>query len=164
MSFAIVSPLINYFKRNNMCKNYTDIPSGNFKTVVIPFSSTGAYELKVGKNLYFPHDTQLDNSFITAFDCIDNTELSSIPNVAGVISDNLSPSLLANCIVVFCNNEREIVATLAAGSIILSANSGKKTFTDFKDIVIGNSYIYFTSIAGLSTSNCFAAKVYYSEK
>ena len=45
----------------------------------------------------------------------------------------------------------------------LPANNGKHTFTDFSEMVIGNSYIEFSSIVGITTSNCFVIKVYYNE-
>jgi energy-coupling factor transporter ATP-binding protein EcfA2 len=61
------------------------------------------------------------------------------------------------------NNNKNVIATLAPGSMCLPANNGKHTFTDFTDMVIGNSYIEFSDISGLSSTNCFVIKVYYNE-
>lgn len=157
----VVSPLIAHFQNKGYSKDYTSIPSKNFKTVVIPFTSAGAYALAIGKRMYFPHDTQLDRSVIKGLDAIVNTELANIQSIDGEIKDVLGQSALAKCYITLCNNKKEILATIPCGAANLPQNNGKHTFTDFADMVIGNSYLVFTDISGLAITSCFALKVYY---
>jgi len=160
----LISPLIAHYLEKGYCRDYTDAPSKQYKLVVVPFAATGYYKLIAGGRLYFPADTQLDRSTIKAIDIVLNTELANAVTPDGSIRDTLTQALYAQSTITICDNNKKIIATLAPGSMCLPANNGKHTFTDFSEMVIGNSYIEFSSIAGITANvNCFVIKVYYNE-
>ena len=159
----LISPLIAHYLEKGYCRDYTDAPSKQYKLVVVPFAASGYYKLIAGSRLYFPADTQLDRSTIKAIDIVLSTELANAVTADGLIKDPLTQALYAQSTITICDNNKKIIATLAPGSMCLPANNGKHTFTDFSEMVIGNSYIEFSSIVGMTTSNCFVIKVYYNE-
>jgi hypothetical protein len=159
----LVSPLIAHYLEKGYCRDYTDAPSKEYKLVVVPFADSGYYKLTTTSRLYFPADTQLDRSTIKAIDVVLNSELLNVVTADGSTKDVIGQSGYAQATITICDNNKNVIATLAPGSMCLPANNGKHTFTDFTDMVIGNSYIEFSDISGLSSTNCFVIKVYYNE-
>lgn len=160
----LISPLVEWFKSGDFCRDYTEKFSRFNKQFVVPFAAAGAYQLQVGKKLYFPHDTELSGSHILAFDTFTAEQQAKRYNLNGVLCDVISLNDLAKCTVTFCDAKNNIIAQLPAASLNQLANNGKHSFVDFKNISWGNCYIEFSSIAGLTELNIFVAQVYYNPK
>jgi len=159
----LISPLVAHYLNKGYCRDYTEAPSDQYKLAVIPFAGSGYYKIQAGTRIYFPADTQLDRSTIKAIDVVLNSELLNIMGSDGLLKDLLPQTAYALATITICDNNKKIIATLAAGSMCVPANNGKHTFTDFTNMVIGNSYIEFSSIAGITQDNCFVCKIYFNE-
>jgi hypothetical protein len=155
---ALISPIINYFLQNNLCKDYTAIEGEMSTLVTLNFPNTGDYQ----RSYYFPSQTMLDgqNCTITGIEIVPSTELSKLPNG----QDNVDSSILPNGVVYISNLKRQIVAQLPLYGLQRSVNGGKPTFTYFNDQVWQNCYVEFTSTGFATPTTPLVFRVYYVNK
>ena len=155
---AVVSPIINYFLQNNLCKDYTAIEGEMSTLVTLSFPNTGDYQ----RSYYFSSQTMLDgqNATITAIEIVPSTELSRLPNG----EFNVDSSILPNGVLYVSNLKRQIIATLPLYGLQRSPNNGKPTFTYFNDQVWQNCYVEFTSTGFTTPTTPLTFRVYYVPK
>ena len=96
---ALISPIINYFLTNNLCKDYTAIEGEMSTLVTLNFPNTGNYQ----QSYYMASQTMLDgdNCTITALEIVPSTELGTLPTgqvaveASATITDNAAAALAA---------------------------------------------------------------------
>jgi len=155
---AVVSPIINYFLTNNLCKDYTAIEGEMSTLVTLNFPNTGNYQ----NSYYFASQTMLDgqNCTITAIEVVPSTELTILPTG----QTNVDSSILPNGVLYLSNLKRQIIATLPLYGLQRSANNGKPTFTYFNDQVWQNCYVEFTANNFTTPTTPLTFRVYYVNK
>ena len=155
---AVVSPIINYFLSNNLCKDYTAIEGEMSTLVTFSFPNSGDYQ----RSYYFSSQTMLDgqNCTITAIEVVPSTELTRLPN--GEFS--VDSSILPNGVLYMSNLKRQIIAQLPLYGLQRTANNGKPTFTYFNDQVWQNCYVEFTSTGFTTPTTPLTFRVYYVNK
>lgn len=155
---AVVSPIINYFLTNNLCKDYTAIEGEMSTLVTLSFPNTGDYQ----RSYYFASQTMLDgqNATITAIEIVPSTELSRLPSG----EFNVDASILPNGVLYVSNLSRSIIATLPLYGLQRSPNNGKPTFTYFNDQVWQNCYVEFTQSGFTTPITPLTFRVYYVPK
>ena len=155
---AIVSPIINYFLTNNLCKDYTAIEGEMSTLVTLNFPNTGDYQ----RSYYFSSQTMLDgqNCTITAIEVVPSTELTRLPN--GEFS--VDSSILPNGVLYVSNLKRQIIAQLPLYGLQRTPNNGKPTFTYFNDQVWQNCYVEFTQSGFTTPITPLTFRVYYVNK
>lgn len=155
---AVVSPIINYFLTNNLCKDYTAIEGEMSTLVTLNFPNTGNYQ----NSYYFSSQTMLDgiNATITAIEIVPSTELTILPTG----QTNVDSSILPNGVLYVSNLKRQIIAQLPLYGLQRSANNGKPTFTYFNDQVWQNCYVEFTASGFTTPVTPLTFRVYYVKK
>ena len=155
---ALVSPIINYFLTNNLCKDYTAIEGEMSTLVTLNFPNTGNYQ----QSYYFSSQTMLDgqNCTITALEIVPSTELVTLPNG----QNNVDSSILTNGILYVSNLKRQIVAQIPLTTLVRTNNGGKPTYTYFNDQVWQNCYVEFTSTGFTTPTTPLTFRVYYVNK
>jgi hypothetical protein len=155
---AVVSPIINYFLTNNLCKDYTAIEGEMSTLVTLNFPNTGDYQ----RAYYFASNNMLDgqNCTITAIEVVLSTELTRLPSG----EFNVDSSILPNGVLYVSNLKRQIIATLPLYGLQRTANNGKPTFTYFNDQVWQNCYVEFTSTGFTTPTTPLTFRVYYVPK
>lgn len=137
----IVSPLIQYFQRENLIKPFTATPGENCALVTLPFPNA-TYQVPY----YFAPQSLLDgeNSTITAIEVIRDIE----PEVLYVLPNgqlNFPSSYFMYGVLFISNNNRQVIAELPLSLMDTQLNQGKKCFTEFNDQVWQNCYVMFQS-------------------
>ena len=155
---AVVSPIINYFLTNNLCKDYTGIEGERSTLVTLNFPNTGNYQT----SYYFSSQTMLDgtNATITAIEIVPSTELTILPTG----QTNVDSSILPNGVLYVSNLKRQLIATLPLYGLQRTVNGGKPTFTYFNDQCWGNCYVEFTSTGFTTPTTPLTFRVYYLPK
>lgn len=150
----IVSPIIKYFYDTNKAAEVGCIEGELSKTIVLPITST-----QVNTQLYFNDDPSLDKAIIRSIEVVPSTTLANVTK-NGVAYDPLYLDY-AGGILVLQNKKNELLATLSLWTLIRSVNKGKATLTHFKDIDWSSSYVYFTNVGVIATTNAVVLRVYY---
>lgn len=155
---ALISPIINYFLSNNLCKDYTAIEGEMSTLVTLNFPNTGNYQ----QSYYFASQTMLDgeNCTITALEIVKSTELNPLPTG----QTNVDSSILPNGVLYVSNLKRQIIAQIPLTTLVRTNNSGKPTYTYFNDHVWRNCYVEFTSTGFTTTITPLTFRVYYVNK
>ncbi len=156
---ALISPIINYFLANDMCKDYTDVIGEKCMQIQLTLPTLAGFQ----QPIYFGSQTILDgeNCTITGISLISNTELGVSPS--GLT--NLDTALYSNLgILYIANLNREVIATLPLYTLVLINNNGKVQFTKFDKQVWANCYVEFSSTAFTSPTIPLLFNVYYTIK
>lgn len=155
---ALISPIINYFLTNNLCRDYTAIEGEMSTLVTLNFPDTGLYQ----KSYYFASQSMLDgqNCTITAIEVVPSTELTSLPNG----QSNLDASQLSSAVLYVSNLKRQVIAQLPLTTLVRSNNNGKPTWTFFNDQVWQNCYVEFTNSGFTTPVTPLVLRVYYVTK
>lgn len=155
---ALISPIINYFLTNNLCKDYTAIEGEMSTLVTLDFANTGLYQ----NSYYFGSQTMLDgiNATITAIEVVPSFELTTLVNG----QSNVDSSILPNGVMYVSNLKREVIAQLPLYGLQRSVNNGKPTFTYFNSQVWANCYVEFTSSGFTTPITPLVFRVYYVPK
>lgn len=155
---AVISPIINYFLTNNLCKDYTAIEGEMSTLVTLDFPNTGDFQ----RSYYFLSQTMLDgiNATITAIEVVPSTELGFLPN--GNL--NVDSVILPNGVLYISNLKRQVIAQLPLFGLQRTPNNGKPTFTFFNDQVWANCYVEFTSTNFTTPITPLVFRVYYVNK
>ena len=156
---ALVSPIVQYFLDNNMCKPYADSEGDKSISVYLPFSANGNTQ----QAYYFASNTLLDagNALITGIEVVDETTNSNIINP--LIRDNFPVANLASAVLYVSNLNREIIATLPLVTLVRRLNLGKLTFTHFTEQVWQNCYVEFTDASVITSAVGLWFRVYYKD-
>jgi hypothetical protein len=155
---ALISPIINYFLQNNLCKDYTAIEGEMSTLVTLNFPNTGNYQ----QAYYFASQTMLDgqNCTITALEIVPSTELAVLPTG----QSNVDSSILPNGVVYISNLKRQVIAQIPLSTLVRTNNGGKPTYVWFNDQVWQNCYVEFTSTGFATTITPLTFRVYYVNK
>jgi hypothetical protein len=154
----IVSPIIEYFVANKMCKDYTSIEGEMTTLVRLNFPLTASIQAPI----YFDSQSILDgdNCTITGIELVSRTELVAAPNGDGTLDD----IYYNKGILYIANLKRDTIAELPLTSLIRDLNNGKLKFTNFNDQVWQNCYLEFTDGGFSSPTIPLLFNVYYVPK
>jgi hypothetical protein len=154
----LISPIINYFLANNMCKAYTDIEGERSTTINLNFPNTGNYQ----ESYYMLSNSTLDgqNCTITGIEIVNSTELTR--NANGQIP--LDASQFRFGVLYISNLDRTIIAELPLYSLVRTNNNGKLKFTYFNTQLWQNCYVQFTASSFTTTITPLVLRVYYVPK
>lgn len=160
----IVSPIVEYFQRNNMARNYTE-PGGERCEMVTLNFPTQNYQ----QAYYFAPNNVLDgsNCTITAIEVVPNVIIGEIIGVLEYIPDgrqNFESSGLNNGVLYVSNLQREVISEIPLVSMVRSSNDGKLCFTHFDDQVWQNCYIQFTATSFTTAIRPLTLNVWYNTK
>lgn len=160
----LISPIVDYFLRNNMARNYTDIKGELSELVTLNFPTQNYQQA-----YYFAPQTMLDgdNSIITAISVVGNTlEPGSPGGLLNLPSGQQNfPGEYFNYGVLYISNlRREIIAELPLWNLNPNNNNGKPFFTYFEDVLWQNCYVKFTTTAFTSAIRPIAFQVYYTPR
>ena len=126
----------------------------------MPFTSNAL----IGTSYYMAPDTILNskNNTITAIEIVDSVTNSTAPTVPA--TDPLSVGQAAQGYFYFCNEKREVIASVSLAVLIRRLNAGKVQFLNFDDpIVWQNCFIQFDSLGtAITTANSVWLRVTYS--
>lgn len=138
MAYKVISPIMDYFLANDMCKDYTSIEGERCMLVQLN-PPTGA---RIQRPLYFDSSTMLDgeNCTITAIEILTTDVLSKSPNNQDPI-DGLT--VFRYGVLVVSDLKRQIIAQLPLSTLVTNNNNGKLKFTNFNTQVWQNCYIEF---------------------
>ena len=156
---ALISPIINYFLANDMCKDYTDVIGERCMQVQLTLPTLAGFQ----QSIFFDSQTILDgeNCTITGISLISNSELGVSPS--GL--NNLDTALYSNLAILYIANlNKEVIATLPLYTLVLSNNNGKVQFTKFDKQVWENCYVEFSATAFTSPTIPLLFNVYYTPK
>lgn len=154
----VISPIIEYFVGNNMCKDYTAI-EGEMSTLVrLNFPLLAPFQLPI----YFDSQTMLDgdNCTITGIELVNPQELAKAPNG----DTTLDVSYYDYAVLNIANLKREIIAQLPLNSLLRTNNNGKLKFTNFNDQVWQNCFVEVMSDNFSSPTIPLLFNVYYVPK
>jgi hypothetical protein len=140
----LISPIIQYFLDNHMCRSYTQM-EGEKSTLVTLNLPTANYQ----QPYYFTSQTMLDgdNAIITGINLVATQQLSYAPNG----QENYPYYLreIKESILTISNLKREIIAQLPMSILWKEASAGaigtgnKPCFTWFTDQVWANCFVEF---------------------
>lgn len=159
----LVSPIVDYFLKNNMARNYTDIKGEKMELVTLQFPTQNYQQA-----YYFSPQSILDgeNSIITAISTVgDDTELA-----AGGLTylpsgqQNFPGQYFTYGVLYISNAKREIIAELPLWNLNPNNNNGKPFYTYFDDVLWQNCYVKFTTTAFTSSIRPLAFQVFYTPK
>ena len=156
---AVVSPIINYFLANNMCKDYTSVQGEMSTYVQLNPPLNAAYQ----QPIYFPSNNILDgdNATITGIELISNVALVTSPSGEA----NMDTATLAKYGILYLSNlKREIIAELPLASLVRENNGGKLKFTHIDSQVWQNCYVEFLTAPFTSPAIPLLFNVYYTLK
>ena len=126
----------------------------------MPFTSNAL----IGTSYYMAPDTILNskNNEITAIEIVDSVTNSTAPTVPA--TDPLSVGQAKQGYFYFCNEKREVIASVPLYSLIRRLNAGKVQFLKFDDpIVWQNCFIQFDSLtSAITTANSVWLRVTYT--
>ena len=160
----LVSPLVQHFLDNKMCRNYTGVEGEKCQLVYLQFP-TQNYQ----QSYYFAPQTMLDgdNAIITAIEVIpDNSEAAGAEGGFSTLPSgqtNFPTSYFDRAVLYMSNLRREIIAELPLSILNRSANSAKPCFTWFQDQVWQNCYVQLVSNT-FPPDQPLAFNVWYVEK
>lgn len=154
----VISPIIEYFVANKLCKDYTAIEGERSTFVRLNFPLLAAYQTPI----YFDSQSILDgdNCTITGIELINPTELAKAPNG----DTTLDVSYYKYGILKIANLKREVIAELPLTSLIRTNNNGKLKFTNFNDQVWQNCFVEFMDGGFSSPTIPLLFNVYYVPK
>jgi len=143
---GIISPLIRYFRDNNMMRDFDDFACDRVAFVTLPIPNPLNYQ----QPIYFAPQNILDgeNCTITAISVVPLNELGTAPD------NRVNPSTrstLTNGVLYIANLRREIIAELPLEQLIAptigetGGNEGKPCLTWFNSQVWQNCYVQFTT-------------------
>jgi hypothetical protein len=159
MSYKVISPIMNYFLANNMCKEYTDV-EGEMCTFV---QINPTLNVNFQEPIYFDSQTMLDgeNSTITGIEFLTPTSLSNSPN--GGTNEYIN-AIAQYGILVISDLKRQTIAQLPLYSLVTQNNNGKIKFTFFNDQVWQNCYLEFNLTGFTIPTQPIMFNVYYVPK
>lgn len=158
MAYKVISPIMNYFLANNMCKDYTDIEGENIALVQLNPSLSATFQ----EPLFFDSNTILDgeNATITGIEFVNANQLIKTPSGQTTID----ASYYANGLLTISDLKKQIIAQLPLTSLISQSNGGKIKFTFFNTHVWANCYVDFTASGITSPTIPLLFNVYYVPK
>lgn len=153
------------YTARNMARGFGDMVSEKYKSVYLPFQTSGLLAPAIGKALYLNSDTQLDgaNCVLKGIELLDSVSASSF-NSGIYQRDNIAAANLQNGKLVISNESREIIATLPLYSLVRRLNGGKLTFLNIESHLWQNCYVEFTNLTGISASIGLQFVVYFDPK
>ena len=156
----LVSPLIDYLFASGKMKQVGSYEGSYTKSVYMPFTATAL----IGTSYYMAPDTILNskNNEITAIEIVDSLTNTVAPTVPA--TDPLSVAQAKQGYFYFCNEKRDVIASVSLATLIRRLNAGKVQFLNFDDpIVWQNCFIQFDSLAtAITTSHSVWLRVTYS--
>jgi hypothetical protein len=153
----LVSPIIDYFTKNNLCRDYTAIQGERSIQVTLQFPT-----INTQQSYYFAPNPVLDgeNAIITSIQLVNAAELS----VNNVGQTNLLNSVEAGVLYI-SNLKRSVIATLPLTILNRQDGSygtyGKPCWTWFTDHVWQNCYVEFTNNSFVTAGNVATFQIYY---
>jgi hypothetical protein len=156
----LVSPLIEYLFASKKMKQVGSYEGSYTKSVYMPFTSNAL----IGTSYYMAPDTILNsvNNEITAIELVDSVTNSTAPTVP--TTDPLSVGQAAQGYFYFCNEKREVIASIPLYSLIRRLNAGKVQFCNFDDTIVWqNCFVQFDSLGtAITTANSVWLRVTYN--
>jgi len=155
---GIISPLIRYFRENNMSRDYTQF--GADRVALVPLVIPPSYTWQ--SPIYFPSQSILDgdNCTITAISVSTTAEFDKTTEGVTNVS---SRATLKNAVLFISNLRREIVAELPLEMLTTDTNPGRPCLTHFDEQVWQNCYVQLTA-SGTYTNQAIMFTVYYRTK
>jgi len=163
----IVSPLVDYFLRNNMMRPFADMLGYRSKSIILEFTAAGTpYSIAPFKRYNFQPDDSLngENALITAIEIICADQQIQL----GSGKENISSNVLKNGFLNICDKDQNIVSTIPLFNLYAPAytSSGKtisrKLFmTHWKEQNWQNCFFEFADTTGISTTQGIKFVVYY---
>jgi hypothetical protein len=159
MAYKVISPIINYFLANNMCKEYTDVEGEMCQFVEINPTLNANFQ----EPIYFDSNTMLDgeNATITGIEFLIPSTLSNSPD--GLVNDYTN-AIAKYGVLVISDLKRQTIAQLPLYSLVTQNNNGKIKFTFFNDQVWQNCYIEFNLNNFTTPTQPIMFNVYYVPK
>jgi hypothetical protein len=162
-----VRKVMDAYDVNNMAAPFGDIVAQKYKSVYIPFSTSGLYAPFDGKSYYFRPDFELDagKAVIKAIVCI-NIQVAQTNQGWGEIKDNLPISTLRKGMLYISNTKREIIAYLPLAGITFTNTYNELRpvqLTHFTDQIWQNCYVEFNDVTGITAVNGLQFLVFYDE-
>lgn len=159
----IVSPIVEYFQRNNMARNYTE-PGGERCEMVTLNFPTQNYQ----QAYYFSSNSVLDGSNCTI------TAIEVVPNAFGDYAatleyvpdgrQNFDGANLQYGVLYVSNLQREVISEIPLLCMNRQFNDGKLCFTHFDDQVWQNCYVQFTTTSFTTAIRPLTLNVWYNPK
>jgi len=149
----------------NMARPFGDQVAQKYKSVYLPFQTSGLLAPAIGKALYFNSDTQLDgrNAVLKGIELLDSVSASRFQS--GIYQrDNIAPTSAHNGSLVISNEQREVIATLPLYNLVRRLNDGKLTFLNIDSHLWQNCYVEFTNLTGISAAIGLQFIVYFDTK
>lgn len=162
-----VRRIMDVYGENHMAMPFGDIVAEKCKSVIIPFTATGNYQVLSGKPLYFRPDTELDytNCVIKGIQLVVREEIDEFQAADGITRDNIALNAIQKGILYISNLNREIIATLPLFNLSKYHNDGKLAQTFFNNHIWQNCYVEFIDDGGglPNQANYLYLLVYYDE-
>lgn len=158
MSYKVVSPIIQYFLANNMCKSFSEVQGEMSMLVRLTPPTLAGYQ----QPMFFESQTMLDgeNAIITGIELINQTELVKAPGGDSLLDSSLYPY----GVLTISDENKQIIAELPLTSLQRTENSGKLKFTHFTSQLWANCYVEFTQAPFSAPTIPLLFAVYYSPK
>jgi hypothetical protein len=155
----LVSPLIEHFRRSNMCRDYTGVEGEKCMLVTLPFPTANWQQ-----SYYFAPNTILDgdNCTITGIDMIGYGALNTLPN--GQSNFSGGEIRVWTGVLYVSNLNREIIAELPIYTLDRDNNNGKPCFVNFDTHVWQNCYVQFAEANFTTSTEPLAFMVWYVPK
>jgi hypothetical protein len=156
------SRVAEFLTRNKMMAPFGDRLKAEVKSIYVPFQSTGAYSVGLGKRFYLPADPELSDgkAIIKGFDLVSSAMCSLTPAPAEQ-RDPLAANQMPRLSLVLMDRENREIAWIPFVDIFGFSQAGKILKTYIQDMSFENSFIDINTTAGISASNAVWIRVYY---
>jgi len=163
MAYQVISPIMNYFLANNMCKDYTDVRGEKSMLVQLTPPTLAQYD----QPMYFDSQTILngENAFITGIEIIPTSTLSKTPSGKSTMD---AGTLFKYGILNILDIKNDVIAQIPLTSLETSLasanNSGKIRFTYFDTQLWSNCFVSFAQAPFSSPLIPLLFNIYYIPK
>lgn len=159
MAYQVISPIMNHFLANNMCKDYTDVRGEKCMLVQLTPLELAQYD----QPMYFDSQTILngENAIITGIDLVAPITLERAPSNGNETIDTFNYKYgLLNILDI----KNDVIAQLPLTTICSTLNNGKIKFTYFDTQLWSNCFVSFTEEPFTQSDIPLLFNIYYIPK